>query len=64
MSVEDACVVQASLSRRYGELGQTTDLRSWNLSRRTAYLSLKEYDAHLQEQCQSHFFFEKHRGGR
>ena len=58
MSHEDRCEVGSSLHYRYRQLGQgTDDLRSWNLSRRTAWSVLRNNGIilHQTEGCPERF---------
>ncbi len=56
MTLEDQCQVKSDIHYRYRELGQLTDLRSLNLSRRTAFKLLRSNDPvlHATEGCPSH----------
>ena len=56
MSLEDQCEVKATIHYKYRELGQQGDLRSFNVSRRTAFGMLRAHDAQLHETygCPSH----------
>jgi len=49
MSLDDRCEVGSAIHYRYRELGQETDFRSTNLSRRTAFGFLRENDRLLHE---------------
>ncbi len=58
MPREDQCEVKSTIHYRYRELGQLTDLRSLNLSRRMAFKLLRENDSILHEtsSCHERFF--------
>ncbi len=53
MSDENQCAVKSTVHNRYGELGQMTDLRSFNFSNRAAFDLLRENDPllHQTEGC-------------
>lgn len=53
MRPEDRCSLGSGLHYRYRELGQMSDLRSFNLSRKLAFRSLRDNDAllHQMEGC-------------
>lgn len=57
MSLEDRCEVGSAIHYRYRELGQITDLRSLNYSRRVAFQMLRANDGllHQTEGCPSQF---------
>lgn len=54
MPVEDQCEVKSTIHYRYRELGQLTDLRSFNLSRKIAFQRLRANDAMLHETTGCH----------
>lgn len=49
MSTDDRCSTGSAIHYRYRELGQITDLRSFSLSRRTAFYELRANDALLHD---------------
>lgn len=49
MSTGDRCSAGSAIHYRYRELGQITDLRSFSLSRRTAFYELRANDALLHD---------------
>jgi len=49
MNLEDQCTTKFELHQIYSELGQYGDIRSLNLSRRTAFQLLRQNDALLHE---------------
>jgi hypothetical protein len=57
MSLEDQCEIKSSIHYRYRELGQLTDLRSLNWSRRQAFELLRANDGvlHQTEGCPSQY---------
>lgn len=57
LSFEDRCKVGSSLHNRYKQLGQETDFRSWNMSRRAAWTVLGNYEGslHQTEGCPEQF---------
>lgn len=56
MPVDDQCEVKSAIHYRYRELGQISDLRSFNLSRRAAFKMLRANDEilHQTENCPTH----------
>ena len=56
MNLDNQCATKSLLHGRYRDLGQLGDLRSFNLSRRTAYKMLRANDAdlHQTEACPAH----------
>ncbi len=65
MSLEDRCEVGSAVHYRYRELGQETDFRSTNWSRRAAFRLLRENDGllHETEGCPSQFHNDKNSDG-
>lgn len=59
------CEVGSGIHYQYRQLGQETDLRSWNYSRRTAWRSLHENDAFLHQtvECPPQFSNDMAHGG-
>ncbi|MEP6945473.1 MAG: DUF4173 domain-containing protein [Acidobacteriota bacterium] len=55
LNLDDQCRAKVELHNLYRQLGQTRDLRSWNLSRKTAWSALNQSDPvlHQVEGCQS-----------
>lgn len=53
MSLQDRCIVASSIHYRYRQLGQQTDLRSFNIGRRSVFRQLRENDEllHQTEGC-------------
>jgi len=53
MGLDDRCRVGSNIHYRYRQLGQLTDLRSFNIGRRTAFENLRNNDAllHQTEGC-------------
>ena len=53
MNAEDQCQAKLELHMIYSELGKYGDIRSLNLSRRTAFQLLRQNDAilHQREGC-------------
>ena len=49
MSLDDRCMVGSNIHYRYRQLGQLTDLRSFNISRRIAFEHLRNSDALLHQ---------------
>lgn len=49
MSLEGRCLAGSNIRNRYRELGQETDLRSLNYSRRKAFYTLRENDRALHQ---------------
>ena len=50
MNFEDRCRTKTLMKDRYGKLGEESDLRSWNLSRRSVASLLKASETILHEQ--------------
>lgn len=61
MSLEDRCEVGSGIHYRYRQLGQSFDMRSYNLSRRTAWTVLRANDGrlHQTEECPPQFSNDK-----
>lgn len=57
MTLDDRCEVGSAIHYRYRELGQITDLRSLNFSRRAAWNALRSNDAllHQTDGCPEQF---------
>lgn len=65
MSLEDRCYLGSSIHYRYRDLGQITDLRSLNYSRKMAFRELRANDEllHLTEGCPSSYHNDKNPDG-
>lgn len=65
MILEDRCEVGSAIHYRYRELGQETDMRSLNWSRRKAFWLLRASDEllHQTEGCPSHLHNDKNSDG-
>ncbi len=65
MSLDDRCYVGSSIHYRYRELGQMTDLRSLNYSRKIAFRVLRASDEllHQTEGCPSSYHNDKNDDG-
>lgn len=65
MSLDDRCEAGSNLHYSYRQLGQQADMRTLNLSRKTAYRELRENDAllHETEGCPAHLQNDKNADG-
>ena len=61
MTLEDRCEVGSVIHYRYRQLGQSADLRSWSLARRTAWTALRTNDSvlHQTNGCPAQFSNDK-----